>query len=333
MTIISSNACICLYPAQVHLNAATMSCFLRFHSHSEWLVALSTREFIKIPLSSEYSPPLISPSLYNIFTEVVKGVKGLVSVQITSSSYHRCKATDVKSPNEENFNHNGNYIMRKLKSYWMKTEIWRDLASENRKVIAMKVGSNTGGSTVNSHNLMLKHLVEGRLSSDGNYVKGGAKKIGQYSSTDKMRRNRQQATKNHGRRLQASSSSVIANSSSYHYYSWESRNREYRPKSKAAINQIHMLSTKIYAMKLRLPEYICDRSVYKILSGIDEEDADATGSFNSDAGSVEPICDPNSRVSLLSERLEMEMVRIGYGHQGIHKSRSSYSSIKNTCRR
>ena len=307
----------------MHKNAATMSCFLRFHSHVEWLLALSTREFLKLPHSSIPSSSLSFPSVYKLVEEEVVGIKGLVSVQIKSSSYHRCRASDTKSPNEESFNHDGNYIMRKLKSYWMKTEIWRDLASERTKVIAMKVGNSIGGSNVNSHTTMLRHLIEGRVLPRNRYSgHDGEKRTSVYSESDRTLRKKdkvgENSTNNGGRRRLSATNFI--NSSSYHYYPRKSRNyRDQSPRSKN-INQIQMPTTKMYAMKLREPEHVCDESLFRILSGVDNSgNADAT--YSNDRSQMEPLCDPNSRVSLFSSRLEMEMVRIGYGHQVVQKKR------------
>ena len=298
-----------------------------------------------------------------MLTETVVGVRGLVSVQITSSSYHRCKATDMKSPDEENYNHDGNKIMRKLKSYWMKTEIFRDLPSERKSVVAIKVGNSMGGSTVTGHNLMLKHLIDGRILQGNRYQIGGGMHSTNNSSnnsnehsgtTDRTKRKKQQRILNsrsnhnnddsnydmyHHRQLQqTSSSSSVTNSPSpyhhHHHHSRQNRNsKEYilqKSSRSASTNQIHMLTTKMYAMKLREPERLCDESLYKILSGTDDAanfDIDHTTAYKTyenDLGrsQMEPICDPNSRISLFSERLEKEMVRIGYGHQAMHKNKS-----------
>lgn len=306
-------------PGRVHLSAALLSCFLRFQAHSEWLIAMGENEFLKTHTSSSSQSTSHSRSkLYSLLSQTVRGLKGLVSVQITLSSYHLCLEKGLEL--EEGGDDDNDMMMgalSRVKGAWTKTDIpllshkgslqalrFDQQPSEQRKIVAIRTVSSSHAQSSDPSEFTSSSSSSSSPISDTQYyefvrhlVRGGrvANNDMPYHDSSEVEEG---GWRGRGGRRKLESNSSNSTSSRLR--------RKYRATLHS--NSVPIHRSLLYGMRLREPKRTCDLSLYKALADfyVSSALADSTNTSSQSPNRSRPLpyCNLPTQLKLLSKEVE-----------------------------
>ena len=115
-------------PAEVHRDAALVSCFLRFGKVSDWTVAMHDNEFIQTKSS-------VMRDLPSLISNASKSHKELNVFEIESRSYHRCDGVVATGLAESVPRMNGSWVRTALAMKPDARDQFNKLTSERSPII------------------------------------------------------------------------------------------------------------------------------------------------------------------------------------------------------